>query len=154
MPVNDAAVRLLIARELANPGNADACCGTVEVAFRNLQSLRRVPGASLDLDLAAAEHYMFARFMVCRGAVSVMQMKALVVGYDMKKWIDRARGNPNATATTANPVSPPDSGVVRWGLQGADEGSRDHDRCNPTVNPPIWRKLEEVFGPGRGVGPY
>lgn len=154
MPVNDANVRILVARAMANFGNADACCGQVEVAFRNLQSARRVPGASLDLDLAAAEHYLFARFMVCTGTVSPAQMRALVIGYDAKKWIDRARGDPNATATTGNPVSPPNTDVVLWGLTGVSEGSRDHDRCNAGVRPPVWRQLEEVFGPGRGVGPY
>src|SRR5258708_21608769 len=118
---------------MANPGNGDACCGQVEVAFRDLQNERRVPGASLDLDLAAAEHYLFARFMVCRGVVSPLQMRTLIIAYDAKKWIDRARGNPNATATTPNPVSPSDTDVVLWGLRGVSEGSLDHDRCNASV---------------------
>ena len=100
MPVNDGNVRVLIAGALANAGNGDACCGHVDVGFRDLQARRQVPGASLDMDLAAAEHYLFARFMVCRGVVGPTQMRALIVGYDIKKWIDRARGKPNATATT------------------------------------------------------
>jgi hypothetical protein len=154
MPVNDRHVRSLIAHAMANPGNGDACCGRVEVAFRDLQSARRVPGASLDLDLAAAEHYLFAFFMVCTGTVSPLQMRALVVGYDAKKWIDRARGKPNAIATTGNPVSPLNKDVVRWGLTGVSDGSREHDRCNASVHPPVWRKLEEAFGPGQGIGPY
>lgn len=154
MPTNDANVRTLIASAMTNPGNGDACCGRVEVAFRNLQNERRKPGKSLDIDLAAAEHNLFARFMVCTGTVSPLQMRTLIVGYDAKKWIDRAKGDPNATATTANPVSPPDLDVMRWGLTGVSEGSRDHDRCNAGVRPPAWRKLEEVFGPGRGIGPY
>ena len=154
MAVNDANVSAIVARALANPGDADMCCGKVGIGFRALQAARQVPGASLDMDLAAAEHYLFARWMVCTGTVSPTQMKALVVGYDVKKWIDKFRGKPNATAVTTNPVSPPDSGVVRWGLKGATEGTADHDRCNAKMKPPIWRKLEEVFGPGRGVGPY
>jgi hypothetical protein len=154
MATNDRHVRSLIAGAMANPGTADACCGQVEVAFRSLQTARRVPGASLDIDLAAAEHYLFARWLVCAGAVSTMQMHALIVGYDAKKWIDRVRGNPNAVATTTNPVSPPDRDVVRWGLAGMTEGSHDHDRCNAGVRPPLWQKLEVVFGPGKGIGPY
>ena len=154
MPVNDANVQAIISRAMANAGNADACCGRVEVAFRTLQAERRVPGRSLDLDLAAAEHFLFSQFMVCTGTVSPTQMRALVVGYDVKKWIDRARGDPNSTATTSNPVSPPDTGVVRWGLRGVSDGASDHDRCNAGVEPPIWRSLEQVFGPGHGVGPY
>jgi hypothetical protein len=154
MPVNDGKIRTMIASALDNIGNGDACCGKVEVGFRNLQAARRVRGASLDLELAAAEHYMFARFMVCTGTVSAMQMRALVIGYDIKKWIDRARGNPNAAATTGNPVSPPNKHVVRWGLKGVVDGQTDHDRCNKDASPPLWRSLEEVFGPGRGIGPY
>jgi hypothetical protein len=154
MPVNDDNVRAIIARAVSNGGNSDACCGKVSVGFRQLQAERRVPGASLDLDLAAAEHYLFARFMVCTGTVSPTQMRALVIGYDAKKWIDRARGDPDATATTGNPVSPPDMGVVQWGLKGVSDGSGDHARCNAAVEPPLWRPLEKVFGPGRGIGPY
>ena len=154
MSVNDDNVRAIIARAMNNGGNGDACCGNANVGFRQLQAERRVPGASLDMDLAAAEHYMFARYMVCAGVVGPTQMRALVIGYDLKKWIDRAAGDPNATATTANPVSPPDMGVVQWGFKGVSDGSSDHGRCNAAANPPLWRPLEKVFGPGRGVGPY
>ncbi len=154
MSVNDDKVREIIARALGNGGDGDTCCGQTRIGFRQLQKERRVPGASLDLDLAAAEHYLFARFMVCAGAVSAMQMRALVIGYDIKKWIDRAGGDPNATATTSNPVSPPDLDVVRWGLSGVSDGSNDHDRCNPSVKPALWTPLEKVFGKGRGIGPY
>ena len=154
MPVNDDNVRILIAGALANAGNGDACCGKVEVGFRDLQARRQVPGASLDMDLAAAEHYLFAPFMVCRGVVGPTQMRALIVGYDIKKWIDRARGKPNATAVTSNPVTPPDGAVVRWGLKGVTDGIADKSKCNALVKTPVWRPLEQVFGPGRGVGPY
>ncbi len=154
MPVNDENVRLLIAGALANAGDGHACCGQVTVGFRELQRRRQVPGASLDLDLAAAEHYLFARYLICMGMVGPFQMRALILGYDIKKWIDSARGRPNAMATTDNPVSPRDPGVVRWAIQGMDDGIADHARCNSSVRPPIWRPLEQVFGPGRGVGPY
>jgi len=154
MAVNDSNVRNLIHRAMSNAVTGGGCCGQVEVAFRSLQTTRRLPGRSLDLDLAAAEHYLFARFMVCTGTVSGTQMRILVVGYDAKKWIDRARGKPDSEATTGNPVSPPDSDVVRWGLTGVNEGASDHDRCNASVSPPVWRSLEEVFGPGRRIGPY
>ena len=154
MPVNDSKVRALIDGAMRNGGTKDACCGRADVAFRSLQKERQVAGASLNMDLAAAEHFLFARIMVCTGFVSPTQMRALVVGYDAKKWIDRLRGTPNATAVTANPVSPPDKDVVRWGLAGVAEGSADHDRCNPTIKPPAWQSLERIFGPGHGIGPY
>ena len=134
--------------------SSDACCGQIGRAFRILQAMRQQPGKSLDLDLAAVEHYMFARFMVCAGQVSTKQMKALVIAYDVKKVLDRLGGNPNAEQVTSNPVSPPDWDVVLWGLSGADDGSDDHDRCNSGVSPPFWQPLEKVFGPGKGYGPY
>lgn len=155
MSVNDATVQSLINAAMLNPGDpGDTCCGRVGNAFRDLQRQRRAPGGSLDLNLAAAEHYLFSRWMVCTGTVSAMQMRVLVVAYDAKKWIDRATGNPNATATTANPVSPPDSDVVRWGLRGVSDGNADKAQCNASADPPYWRPLEQVFGPGRGIGPY
>ena len=148
MSVNDTEVRRItseaINRAPINP--RDTCCGRVRNAFRNLQSRRQIPGASLDLELAAAEHYMFARLMVCSGHVSQTQMRMLVDGYHMKKMIDRLRGDPNAEAVTSNPVSPPDPGVHQWGRVGLIDGQADHDRCNSGVSPPIWRPIEEILG--------
>ena len=146
MSVDDATVQQLIAQALAAAGPATECCDQTERAFRDLQKRRQRPGNSLDLNLAAAEHYLFARWMVCSGAVSAMQMRAIVVGYDLKKALDRLRGKANAEQVTANPVSRPDAGVVRWGLAGVGAGGADHDRCNKTVSPPIWRPIEEVLG--------
>jgi hypothetical protein len=155
MPTNDDRVSQFIAwANSSAAGSADACCGQTCAAFRILQAERRKPGKSLDLDLAAAEHYMFARCMVCTGTVSKTQMKALTIGYDLKKHLDRATGDPNKEATTSNPVSPPDWDVVEWGLAGANDGDDDHDRCNSGAHAPLWRPLEQVFGPGKGVGPY
>ncbi|HEV3024059.1 MAG TPA: hypothetical protein VGX76_16400, partial [Pirellulales bacterium] len=114
--------------------------------FRRLQASRRVAGASLDMNLAAAEHYMFARWGVGIGWVHPMQMRTLVLAYDLKKLKDRVEGEPNASRTTTNPVSPPDVDVVRWGLRGVDQGVIDHDQYNPTVNPPLWRPVEEILG--------
>jgi len=130
---------------------SDPCCGRLGKAFRMLQAQRQVPGQSLNMPLAAAEHYMFARFMVCAGAVSPTQMRALVVGYDLKKALDKARGNPDKEQVTANPVSPPSLDVVKWGLKGVSEGSADHDRCNAKLKPPLWTDLEKIFGPGRSI---
>ena len=97
---------------------------------------------------------MFARCSVCSGTVSKAQMELLIYAYDAKKWLDSKRGDPNKEATTSNPVSQPDEDVRRWGVKGAREGDNDHDRCNADASPPLWRPLEEVFGPGKGVGPY
>jgi LysM repeat protein len=118
----------------------------LERAFRRLQAARRVPGASLDMNLAAAEHYTFARWEVGVGNVHPAQMRALVVGYDLKKVADRLRGDPNASRTSSNPVSPPSADVVRWGLKGVNHGVIDHDRYNPNTKPPVWQPIENILG--------
>jgi hypothetical protein len=148
MPVSDQKVRLLVDQAMGRAlKEAGRCCGQVEVAFRDLQTQRRLPGKSLDLDLAAAEHYLFARWMVCTGTISTHQMRALVIGYDAKKLIDRLLDNPNKLQTTTNPVSPPNADVVAWGLQGVDDGIAEHDRCNKGVQAPLWRSVDEIFKP-------
>ena len=122
------------------------CCGQIEMAFRDLQSRRRIPGNSLDMELAAAEHYMFSRWQVCSGFVSPTQMRALVTGYDAKKLMDRVTGEPNREQTTTNPVSPPSVDVVNWGLKGVNDGDADRARCNKAADPPLWTPIEKILG--------
>lgn len=144
MAVIDSRVQEFIDQAMKNPGLG--CCDAHEIAFRYLQKHRQEPGRSLDLELAAAEHYMFARWMVCAGHVSPTQMRVLVIGYDLKKLLDSAIGDPDREAVTDNPVSPPDIGVVMWGLKGVSHGSEDHDRCNRAVTPPFWKPIDKIFG--------
>jgi hypothetical protein len=153
MPVDDKVVQAIIKQALAKAGGGGGCCDQVRKAFRDLQAQRQLPGNSVDLNLTAAEHYMFARFMVCSGHVSPTQMRVLVVGYTAKKILDSATGDPNREAVTSNPVSAPDVGVVGWGLKGVSDGSADHDRCNKGVSPPFWRPINEILG-GPARGPY
>ena len=93
MSVNDTEVMRIINEAIhrvpVNP--SDPCCGRVSGAFRNLQTQRQIPGNSLDLELAAAEHYMFARLMVCSGHVNQTQMRMLVDGYQIKNCGQTAR---------------------------------------------------------------
>ena len=156
MSVDDDVVRQLINDALANYGWAqDKCCGTINDAFRSLQAYRQIPGNSLDLNHAAAEHYLFSRYMVCTGTVSKTQMKVLVAGYDAKKWLDSKTGDANKEAVTSNPVSPPSWNVMTWGLKGCDDGGADQKRCNPDADPPFWKAVEDVLGKktyGSGVG--
>lgn len=156
MSVDDKEVQRIINDALANHGWAtDKCCGTIHDAFRSLQSHRQIPGNSLDLNYAAAEHYLFDRYMVCAGHVSKTQMKVLVAGYDTKKWLDSKTGEPNKEAVTSNPVSPPSWEVMNWGLKGCDDGGGDVTRCNPGADPPLWKSIEDVLGKktyGSGYG--
>ena len=52
------------------------------LAFRAIKDFRNGGGDSLDESLAAAEHYLFARYMVSNAITSGAQMRLLVLGYD------------------------------------------------------------------------
>jgi len=67
-------------------GTANRCCGVVRAAwFPILVGQRRVPGASLNSNLAAAAHYMLARFHVCAAKATKRQMNLIIEAYDEKK---------------------------------------------------------------------
>ena len=87
MAIDDVRVRQVIIHTIAHAtSNGDACCGQVRQAWRNLKAWRDqkpAPGAkanSLDLEVAAAENYMFARACVCDGFVSRFQMNTIAIG--------------------------------------------------------------------------
>ena len=137
MAVDDTEVRNIIAAALAAQAGDTTCCGATWRAFRVLQARRREPGRSVDENLAAAEHYMFARAMVCSAAVSPTQMRLMVLGYDVSKMILQIVGADGAMRTTDNPTSRASPAQIAWGLLGVRAGSSDHDRCNASVTPPL-----------------
>jgi hypothetical protein len=81
---------------------ADPCSAAVGAAWSPiLVNQRRLPGASLIANLAAAAHYMLARCRVCAAKAAAWQMKIVIDGYDAKKRGliadgDRDLGNPVA----------------------------------------------------------
>ena len=93
------------------------CCGAIMAAWvPYLVNKRRVPGASLIANLAAAAHYMLARFHVCAARATVSQMKATIVGYDARKRFAIAHGDPGlkTMALTGNRPFPPDFAIRNW----------------------------------------
>lgn len=146
MAVNNARVRQIINDAIANAtDNGDACCGSIRQAWRNLKWWRDQPPVaggppnSLDLDVAAAENYMFARACVCEGFVNRFQMNTIALAY----YATKVAGV--QMPTSGNPQSEPDAGVVGWGGIGSQEGEADRDRCNKTADPPLWRPVDEIM---------
>ncbi|VWB94159.1 hypothetical protein BAR24066_04480 [Burkholderia arboris] len=100
----------------------------VRRAFRSLQLLRRTDSPN-DINLAAAEHYMYARFLA--GATGDPLVKATPALYGAKKRVYFALGIQDRMATSAgNPVLAPNRSVERWGLKGATDGLRDYSTVN------------------------
>ncbi len=148
MAVNDALVRAIISTELSRFASEPGCCGAVHRAFRELQRRRRLPGGSLDENLAAAEHYMFARWSVCEGSVSATQMRAMVLGYDSLKMF----GLGPLMQTTSNPTAPASVASLRWGMTGVNDGDAQHSRCNSAVVPPLFNTDAYSYGSRYGSG--
>lgn len=147
MAVNNARVRQIINDAIAQASNnGDACCGSIRQAWRNLKAWRDLPpvgGApanSLDLEVAAAENYMFARACVCEGFVNRFQMNSIAIVYFATKvaGVDMP--------TSGNPQSRPDVAVLGWGGIGSEEGEADRRQCNPNADPPWWRPVSEIMG--------
>jgi len=110
-----------LAQQLARPG--ETIVHRVSRSFRALQKRRREV-EPLNINLAAAEHYMYARFLA--GTSGDPSVKMAPTLYGLKKRVYFALGIQDRMATTQNPVLPPDSAVESWGKKGASDGLVDY----------------------------
>jgi hypothetical protein len=87
--------------------------------------VRRVDTAPTDLDLADAEHYMYARFLA--GSTGDPATKSLVYGYELVKVVRYVTGREKDLRTDPRfPVLPPSAEALSWGAKGADDGLQDY----------------------------
>ncbi len=99
-------------------------------AWLALKDQRKDPQLSNSLELAAAEHYMYAAFAAAHSGDPVMQLAPSV--YAAKKklyfffgWETRMRTDPKF------PALAPNEGVVDWGIEGARYGLEIYKKQNP-----------------------
>lgn len=134
--LDDGGVRQEITSALsrAQPGRpGEPCCGVIKAAWLDvLVPRRRAPGGSLIANLAAAAHYMLARYHVCAAKAWPHQMRIIIDGYDEKKRMLIAKGDRDmkGVALTGNRPFPPDFAIRRWAYKGVDDGESDRMRCN------------------------
>ena len=123
--VADAVVRSIIDQSLVHqpPRMGETIVHRVSRSFRSLQKRRREV-EPLNINLAAAEHYMYARFLA--GVSGDPLVKVAPTAYGLKKRIYFALGIQERMATTLNPVLPPNDAVERWGTTGATDGLVDY----------------------------
>jgi hypothetical protein len=114
---------------------------------------RARPNASLVSDLAAAAHYMLARYHVCAAQAAAWQMRVIINGYDdRKRWLI-GRGDRELRAMALNSNNrpfPPDFALRQWAFRGVTDGEADRQRCNsladvPWVMPVVDRLEWGVF---------
>lgn len=127
--------------DYARSGLPDAnCCGKVGVAWSVILvgQRREKPGASLISNLAAAAHYMLARYHVCMAKAREWQMNWVTEGYDAQKRATIAGGDRElkSMALTANRPFPPDYAITEWAKKGSADGEADRKRCNSLADQP------------------
>jgi hypothetical protein len=158
-PLNDSEVEILIqqtldeanaairAREAGTEwatlaGDKYSCCGAANFAWLHIlvKKRRAVPRASLNANMAAAAHYMLARFHVCSAQASRWQMDQVIEGYDNQKRTKIANGDRELNSmalTRGNPPFPPDFAIQKWAKRGSAEGDTDRRRCNSNESLPL-----------------
>lgn len=127
------------AREKTDEGQ---CCGVTLVAWEVVLvgKRRRFAGASRISNLAAAAHYMLARWHVCAARAGRWQMNTVIDFYDDKKRQTIANGDKDLAAmaiTPGNNPYPPDFAIRAWAFQGSADGEQDRLRCNKNAPPPL-----------------
>jgi len=127
--INDAQVNKIITTEIGKfPGAT--ITDRIYQAFRSLQARRRSKEWN-NQELAAAEHYMYARFLAGRtGDPMVASSPDL---YDLKKRAFIALDIQNLMNTTDYPGLPASPEMVKWGKKGATDGLMDFKMANPTT---------------------
>jgi hypothetical protein len=130
-------------------GDENRCCGEIRVAWVPILvgKRRAFNGASLNSNLAAAAHYMLARFHVCSAKAKDWQMDKVIDMYDDKKRNAIAHGDKELSSmalTPGNRPYPPDFDIRRWTCQGSKDGELDRQRCNANASGPLL--IPEVNG--------
>lgn len=99
--------------------------GDDEMCRRLKITVPRIESAPEDLNLADAEHYLYARYLA--GSTGDPSTHALVVGYELWKTVKYARGREKDLRTDPRfPVLPPSVDAVNWGLSGVQDGLQDY----------------------------
>lgn len=112
-------------------------------AFRALQARRRDGAHATDVNLAAAEHYMYARFLT--GTTGDPLVMAAPVGYALKKKLYFTLGIEDWMRTSPkNPVLPPSIGSVVWGELGVSDGMKDYQGMNGAGSVRIGGSLDAL----------
>ncbi len=76
-----------------------------------------------NLELAAAEHYMYARYQVYSGETQVAVMQAITVGYDAMKVIASLPLFYVIRKFIArHSWTRPSTDIIRWGIRGCQDG--------------------------------
>ena len=84
-----------------------------------------------DRELAAAEHYLWARWIVGSGQLPEAVVRAAAAGYDPAKLLGYVPAIFAARKLLGHSWSRPSTDSVKWGLRGCTDGAADKRRITP-----------------------
>lgn len=112
--------------------NAQYLDGQLFNAWSDLFNLRgKIDPTDDNRELAAAEHYMYARWQVATGKSSEAVMLILTLGYDPVKILGYIPAIWVARRLKGHTWSRPSTDSLRWGLRGCNDGAKDWHRITP-----------------------
>lgn len=104
----------------------------LEYAWASLYALRGSIDPNDDnRELAAAEHYMYARWQICSGKTNEAVMRVLTLGYDPVKIVGDLPLFYVIRKVAGHSWSRPSTDSLRWGFRGCNDGAADARRITP-----------------------
>ena len=97
----------------------------LEMAWSQLYQQRNKDPDGDDRELAAAEHYMYARWQVASGETQEQIMQALTLGYDPAKLLGYIPLVFAIRKIAGHSWSRPSTDSMRWGMKGCSDGAKD-----------------------------
>ncbi len=130
MGFDDKKVQAHIDRVMAE--NAQYLSNQLNYAYMSLRHQRETDDPNdNDRELAAAEHYMYARWQVASGESSQTMMQTLTLGYDPFKLVGYVPVVFAIRYVAGHTWTRPSTDSIRWGLKGCKDGERDRHRILP-----------------------
>ena len=139
--VNDKIVEHIITDSLTKE-TAPTINEKVYKAFRTLQARRRTNKEWGNFELAAAEHYMYSRFLA--GATGDPLVTLAPSLYNLKKRVFFYLDIQDLMTTTNYPCLPPSDESVAWGERGAQDGLIDFKGANPSTDFKVGEALKPL----------
>src|ERR1035441_174296 len=99
-------------------------------ATQNHMTIPNIPGADKDLNLAYAEHYMYARYVVAKTG-DYHGEDLMVWAYETNKVGAFAAGNQGHLMLSKYAPAPPSLDAIVWGQLGIEEGLKDYKKTHP-----------------------
>jgi hypothetical protein len=138
---------------IASPSTVGGYLARLHEMWRMILYWRETPEGANDENLAAAEHYAYARFF-CAATGDTVCIWLGTRGYEKLKSVAFALGLERKIRTNnvKFPALPPSADSVRWGDKGARDGRADYRKLFPGAKPKTVEALKAIANTGFSIG--